>query len=167
MEVEIKARINSESEFIDKIEHMGAVFLREEIEVDVYYNHPCRNFAETDEALRIRNDNSLTYKGKKVGMDTKSREEFIVHFDNSEAMDKILKVLGFREVATVRKRRKYYKMGELNICVDSVDGLGEFTEVECIGDYEDCRKRVLDATKKLGLKNMERKSYLELVLENQ
>ena len=167
MEVEIKARIDSEREFIDKIEHMGAVFLREEIEVDVYYNHPCRNFGETDEALRIRNDNSLTYKGKKVGMDTKSREEFIVHFDNLEEMNKILKALGFREVATVKKRRKYYKLGELNICVDSVDSLGEFTEVECIGDYEDCRKKVLDTAKKLGLRKMERKSYLELVLGNQ
>ena len=48
------------------------------IEVDRYFNHPARDFAETDEALRIRRIgpvNRITYKGPRVDTVTKTRQE--------------------------------------------------------------------------------------------
>ncbi|MCH7990085.1 MAG: class IV adenylate cyclase, partial [Planctomycetes bacterium] len=47
-------------------------------QVDRYFNHPSRDFAQTDEALRIRtmNDRSLlTYKGPLLDAETKTRLE--------------------------------------------------------------------------------------------
>ena len=49
------------------------------IQVDEYYAHPARDFAITDEALRLRTENNLTvitYKGPKLDRETKTREEF-------------------------------------------------------------------------------------------
>ncbi len=166
MEVEIKAKIEDSEEFEEKIKKMGATFVKEITEEDCYYNHPCRNFADTDEALRIRNDFTLTYKGPKVDSDTKSREEYYIKFDSMEKMEQILEKLGFTKVAEVKKRRKYYKLGELNITIDFVENLGKFTEIECIGEYGPCREKVMLLVKELNLKNLERKSYLELVLSH-
>ena len=164
MEVEIKARVDSLEDVERRISEIGGTFIREVVEEDVYYRHPCRDFSRTDEALRIRNDSSLTYKGPKVDTDTKSREEHIIHFDSEEEMKKILESLGFKPVAVVRKRRRYYRIGDVIVSLDSVEELGNFVEVECIGEYEKCRKRVLEVANILNLSDFERRSYLELLL---
>jgi len=165
MEVEIKAKIENKNEFEEKLTSMGAEFIREVVEEDEYFNHPCRDFAATDEALRIRNDGTLTYKGPRVDKDTKSREELNLKIGNMNEARALLISLGFRPVAKVIKRRKYYKIDNITISLDNVPELGDFVEVECIGDYEPCRENVLDMAKKLGLEEFIRKSYLELVLE--
>ncbi len=165
MEVEIKAKIDDANEFIKMIEGMGARFIKEKLEVDWYFNHPCRDFAETDEALRIRSDNTLTYKGPKVDKLTKSREEHYISFNSAGDMKKILLDLGFKEVAKVEKRRKYYTFEDLTVCVDSVKDLGSYVEIECIGEYQPCKEKVIALANKLNIKNFERKSYLELVLQ--
>ncbi len=165
MEVEIKAKIKNRDEIERKLKDIGAEFIKEVGEKDEYFNHPCRNFASTDEALRIRNDYTLTYKGPKVDKDTKSREEINLKIENLKDARKLLISLGFKSVAKVVKRRRYYKMGEINISVDNLPELGDFVEVECIGEYEPCKKKVMEFAKELGLKDFIRKSYLELVLE--
>ena len=165
MEVEIKAKIENREEFEKKLKSLNAEFVREVIEEDEYFNHPCRDFASTDEALRIRNDYTMTYKGPRVDRDTKSREEINLKIDDLNKARNLLISLGFKSVAKVVKRRRYYKIGELNIAVDILPELGDFVEVECIGEYEPCREKVMELAKELGLRDFIRKSYLELVLE--
>ena len=165
MEVEIKARAPDLSALEDKLRGMGAELVREVLEEDEYFNHPCRDFARTDEALRIRNDGTLTYKGPKVDKDTKSREEINLRIGSQEDARKLLLSLGFRPVLVVRKRRKYYRLEGLTVTLDSVDSLGDFVEVECIGEYEPCREKVMRMAEELGLGEFITKSYLELLLE--
>ncbi len=164
MEVEIKSKIDNPDEMERKIKKLGGKFIKEVLESDLYFNHPCRDFAQSDEALRIRNDKSLTYKGPKVDKCTKSREEISVKIESGGEMRKILEKLGFKPVREVRKRRKYYQLGDLSITVDSVEELGFFVEIECIGEYEECIKRVLEIKEKLGLGESIRESYLEMLL---
>ena len=54
LEIEVKARIDSISAVEARILELGGVFRKEVIEVDVYYNHLNRDFAEIDEAIRRR-----------------------------------------------------------------------------------------------------------------
>ncbi len=163
MEVEIKAKIENKNEFERKLK--DAEFIKEVVEEDEYFNHPCHDFASTDEALRIRNDYTLTYKGPRVDKDTKSREEINLKIDDLDKARNLLISIGFKPVAKVVKRRRYYKMGEINISVDNLPELGDFVEVECIGEYEPCKEKVMEFAKELGLGDFIRKSYLELVLE--
>ena len=167
MEVEIKARVEDLKAVEEKLRSMGAKFLREVKEEDEYFNHPCRDFAHTDEALRIRNDGTLTYKGPKVDRDTKSREEVNVKIGSMGDARNLLISLGFRPVAKVVKRRMYYKIDALTISLDHVSGLGDFVEVECMGEYEPCKERVMAMAKELELKEFIRESYLEMLLKMQ
>ena len=74
IEVEVKAHAPKD---FDKLEeellNIGAIRVRDEYQEDTYFNAPHRDFAQTDEALRIRkikNNNSeeiyITYKGAKM-----------------------------------------------------------------------------------------------------
>jgi len=53
-EVEVKFHCGDFSPLREKIKEMGGDFLGLGEEVDTYYRHPSRDFAETGEALRIR-----------------------------------------------------------------------------------------------------------------
>ncbi|MBD3260273.1 MAG: class IV adenylate cyclase, partial [Candidatus Altiarchaeales archaeon] len=110
---------------------LGAKFREEYLQEDVYFAHPCRDFLESGEALRIRcvdGEFFLTYKGPRLDVDTKSRQE--IEFPASAQLFEVLKKLGFREAGCVVKKRRTYKLGDLLFCLDDVEGLGSYLEVE-------------------------------------
>ena len=168
LEVEIKAYCDDVHEIRKGITSLGGEPLGSRIETDIYYNHPGRNFAETDEALRIRRMDQkkiLTYKGPKIGTRSKTRIEKEVTVGDFDNMNEILVHLGFIEAGRVNKRREGYKLGEVHICIDSVDGLGDFVELEKISDErKETEDKLFALAAQLGLNRFERRSYLELVL---
>lgn len=143
----------------------------EKFEHDLYFNHPCRDFGETDEALRIRKDLegvSLTYKGPKVDFETKSREEIKIKVNNFEEAVKLLEKLGFIPVREVKKLRKIYRLGDAIVCVDDVEGVGKFVEIEVESDNIEKKEKLFEIAKFLGYSRSESitESYLEMVLKN-
>lgn len=143
-----------------------------EAQEDAYFTHPARDFATTDEALRLRRVDGrteLTYKGPKLDKATKTRREYTTDVGGFERTRDILLALGFTEVARVRKKRQLWRTGRLEIAVDDVEGLGRYVEVEALAaDQEDparLREEVLAFLKRLGLGSTERRSYLEMLLE--
>lgn len=107
---------------------------------DEYFNHPERDFQKTDEALRIRreqHDNEavrccLTYKGANDSSIGQSRRELETRVEDEHKMRQILLALGFRSAAEVKKRRKEYKKEDLTVCLDELDGLGNYIELEVV-----------------------------------
>ncbi len=170
MEVEVKFRI-TDAEAVERKISAFAEFVVEKIEEDIYFNHPCRDFAETDEALRIRRDSdgfTLTYKGSKIDPETKTRDEIKLRVEDFEKMKEILTRLGFRVAGKVVKRRRIYRSDEVIICVDWLDELGTFVELEVESeDIEWAKKKIFEYAESLGLERGEsiRKSYLEMILD--
>jgi len=170
VEVEVKSSVEDIRKLKKRLSEMGARKVDDAVENDVYYNHPARDFARTDEALRIRTcagRSSLTYKGPKLDFRSKSREELIIGLDSAPDAAAMLERLGFRKVAEVRKRRRKYALGQFEICLDRVAGLGAFIEIEAQAPrkgYEKVLDRALSLLVRLGGKKQERRSYLELLL---
>jgi adenylate cyclase class 2 len=173
MEVEVKFRIEDPDQIEVKVIEF-AEFVIDKIEEDIYFKSPVRDFTKTDEALRIRKDVegvSITYKGPKIDAQTKTREEVKVRL-NAEDYQKaveLLQKLGFERVAVVVKRRKIYRADDILICLDHLDGIGNFVEIEIESDnVEKAKKRIFEMAKRLGLEGLEsiRKSYLEMLLES-
>lgn len=168
--LEIEAKARAEHEAVKRrLRELGAEHRGEETQKDIYFAHPCRDFAATDEALRLRRDSkgcSLTYKGHKIDALTKTREEHEVIIDDYDAAGAVLKSLGFLKVRAVKKKRTYYSLQGFEVMLDEVEGLGEFVEVEKKGEkYEP--KELVDFIKLLGTENLIRKSYLELLMEKE
>jgi adenylate cyclase class 2 len=151
----------------------------EHTEADHYFNAPDRDFARTDEAFRLRRigtANFLTYKGPKRAGPVKVRTELEIPLrDGDEAaaqMQQLLVHLGYRPVAVVRKHRRMYHLERggfaLTVCLDEVEQLGRFAEVEIIAPEERreaAESLLADIAAALGLTHVERRSYLELVLQ--
>jgi adenylate cyclase class 2 len=150
-------------------------------EADYYFNAPDRDFARTDEAFRLRrigDANFLTYKGPKHAGPIKVRTELEIPLrDGDEAaaqMQQLLVHLGYRPVAVVCKHRRMYHLERggfaLTVCLDEVEQLGRFAEVEIVAPEEqrDAAQTVLaDTAAALDLTTVERRSYLHLLLAAQ
>ncbi len=175
IEAEIKVSVDDLSNVRNRLRELKATFITIDEEADVYFNHPLRDFAQTDEALRVRRTGadgiSVTYKGPKFRLETKTREEISVIVGDYDAFIKILKCLDFKPIATILKVREKWKLRDVNVYLDEVKGLGSFVELEAevksgssLSKFEDKLFKILDL---LGLNKHRstRKSYLELILK--
>ena len=140
-----------------------------EVQVDLYFSHPARDFGVTDEALRLRRENErtvITYKGPKLDQDTKLREEIELGVEDLDRMSLVLERMGFRPVIRIVKKRTVYDLQGIHFCLDRLPELGNFVEMEWQGDDLDFgKKRIMELKQKLGLRGNERRSYLELLIE--
>ena len=181
IEVEVKAKINSFDERREKLNEINAVKVKTERQEDRYFNSPVKDFAQTDEALRIRETRSdekhnlfITYKGPKIDAKSKTREEVEMEIEDADKCSKIFENLGFKEVRTVIKDREYYKYENYEISLDNVHGLEPYMEIEISlddnSDYSEAQESIFELFEKLGITDgFERTSYLELLeeLDNQ
>lgn len=176
LEVELKFRINDPQALAEQLASLGAAASDAVEQVDRYFNHPSRDFAVTDEALRIRTvgDASIvTYKGPKQGTAAKTRLEYDLPLADQTATGwaEVLTRLGFREVTTVTKQRTAYTLERdgrrFEVSLDEVAGLGAFAEVETLADESDrtdAEQAVHALAAELGLVDAEPRSYLEMLL---
>lgn len=171
LEIEIKAFCDDPGRVREAIKARGGIERKRVVEEDTYYNHPARDFAETDEALRIRNAQGrqvLTYKGPKLSSRSKARIEEEVDISKNGNMHEVLVHLGFRESGRVIKQRELYRLDDMDITIDEVRGLGTFVELEKKGTSIDkIEPQLFAMAEKLGLSRFERRSYLEMLLEKQ
>ncbi len=177
IEVEVKAKIKSFDEMRKRLDEINAVKVKTEHQEDRYFNSPVRDFAQTDEALRIRETKSdekhnlfITYKGPKIDAKSKTREEVEMEIEDADKASKIFENLGFKEVRTVVKDREYYKYENYEISLDNVHGLDPYMEIEISlednSDYSKAQESIFELFEKLGITDgFERTSYLELLEE--
>ncbi|MBL8829406.1 MAG: class IV adenylate cyclase [Planctomycetaceae bacterium] len=180
-EVEMKFPVADRDTLQKRLAGYGLVWHEPIVQVDRYFNHPSRDFASTDEALRIRSvgeRNWMTYKGPKIDAVTKTRRELefplVEGATACEPLVEVLMALGFRATAEVHKQRQSthltFQHREFEVLLDEVQGVGQFVEIETIATEEvltQARESLLALAAELGLGTSERRSYLEMVLEKQ
>jgi adenylate cyclase class 2 len=177
-EVEQKHRVGDKTALVAKLTKRGATLCDAIVQSDCYFAHPARDFARTDEALRIRTVGAasfVTYKGPKLDAATKTRRELELPLAPSDAdgsqFAELLSALGFTPVATVRKQRQEFHVAydgrDVEVALDEVDGVGTYVELELMSDeagLESAKAVIAALASKLELGPSERRSYLELLL---
>lgn len=166
LEFEVKARVPDADALRRRLGPPRAV----ERHRDTYFQHPARDFAETDEALRLREQGDrveVTYKGPKLDPGSKARLEHTSIVEDATALRRILESVGFHAAAEVRKTREVYRVDGFHVALDAVEGLGAFVEVERVlpegADLTAARQRALELLSAWGLGDPIRESYLELL----
>lgn len=181
LEIEQKYPVPHLSPLQQTLENLGANFEPVIRQVDVYFRHPARDFAATDEALRLRcvgQANCITYKGPKIDAQTKTRREIELPLDSGpkslESWSEMLEILGFRRVREVSKDRipgnLEWEGMEIHLALDQVFGLGTYLELEILADEKElstAKQRLASLAEKLGLRQPERRGYLDLLLSKE
>jgi adenylate cyclase class 2 len=178
LEVEMKFPVKDLNALEQRLQTLKAQLHETRDDADSYFNAPDRDFAKTDEAVRIRRigqANYVTYKGPKIDAHTKTRTEIEVPLapGDKPASDfaNLLQHLGYRPVATVKKHRRLYHLDRedfpLEISLDEVAEVGTYAELEIQAEQnrlEAAKSTLLQTAHDLGLENSERRSYLEMLL---
>lgn len=175
-EVEVKVACDHEP-VVARLSALGARSNGVVVQEDTYYDAPHREFAETDEALRIRRETGsngetavrTTYKGPLVEAGSKTRREVETEVADADALDELFQAVGFEPAASVRKERARYELNGFTVTLDTVDNVGEFVEVETEAAEDgigDAREGAYDVLRSLELDpdTQIRTSYLELLL---
>ena len=183
-EVEVKVPADHDA-VRRRLDEAGAERVERVRQTDTYYDAPHRDFAETDEALRVRRESRpddggtgsgaetrVTYKGPLVDDASKTREEFETGVADGETIRAILSNLGFDPAATVEKGRERYALDGYTVTLDAVEALGEFVEVEreaSESEVEATREGAFDVLRSLGLDPDDgvRASYLGMLLADE
>lgn len=179
LEVELKYRVTDPAAVLARLAAVQGVRVGEVVEVDHYFNAPDRDFKSSGEAFRLRREgtsNRFTYKGPKHNTATKTRTEIEVPVADGDAgaavAEQLVRALGYRSVAVVRKTRAAYDVvrGDFTatVCLDAVEGVGSFVEVEVVCDEAKAaaaESTVLGLAAELGLTVPEPRSYLGMLLE--
>jgi len=183
-EVELKFRVTDAAALEQALIGVAARFRDPVEQVDRYFAHPCRDFARTDEALRLRlvgDDVAITWKGPRIDTATKTREEVELGLASVgaaaltiERWTALLEALGFRLVRDVAKRRRAARVpwqgADVEVALDSVRDLGDFVELELQARSDEvpqARACLESLAHQLGCGDPERRSYLELLLAAQ
>jgi adenylate cyclase class 2 len=180
LEIEIKYRVREFAAIEAQLRRWKTELHEERDDVDEYFQAPHRDFAKTDEAFRLRrigSANLITYKGPRTDATTKTRLEIEIPLAEGDGpakdFEKLVQALGFRPVALVRKRRRVFALSrdgfDVEVCLDHVEEVGDFVELEIVAPpetLEAARTVLLQMANELGLEEKERRSYLEMLLEN-
>jgi adenylate cyclase class 2 len=151
MEIEIKARLKDKEAVMQKLAVLGCVFSEPKTQDDMVWVEKMdslQEFLSNTVFLRIRVEGDkaiLTAKKPKniagEGNLVKREHETIV--DSAEETRAILEMLGLKEAVRTIKKRQKAMCGGYEICIDEVEDLGTFIEVEKIADEKDA-DRILE-----------------------
>ncbi|HRH55845.1 MAG TPA: class IV adenylate cyclase [Candidatus Paceibacterota bacterium] len=180
-EVEVKARIRDKDAIVRALEARGVVLSASESQNDRIYvreTGSLETFLANGLFLRLRTKSSgktlftAKYNPNRNAEQDMVAEEYETEVTNAESMERILALMGFTEAVRVVKERKSGAFGGYEFCLDEVEGLGSFIEVEKMVEHEEdvpaAHAELLTVLSELGIKDEDRftKRYDVLLLEN-
>ena len=175
-EVELKYAVANMPELLAKLESLGFHFGRPVEEQDTFYQHPAKDYAASDECLRIRlraGRYTITYKGPKLDRESKTRHEIELPLtdlaETGRQWGELLQAIGFRASAELKKTRRKAEFTDsgrkYELTLDHIDGLGDFIEIETIAEerqLDEAQQCVKSLATSFDLSEPITTSYLEL-----
>ncbi len=165
-EVEVKARSKNNSEVIQKLEALGCKLSDPIIQSDEIFVPTNITKLPTEvgvPVLRIREQGSKKILTLKIrlsnGLD---KQESETEISDPIAMREIILNTGFHSIAKFTKTRRKTKYNNWEICVDTIEGLGDFVEAEEMtedGNSDEIQKNLFKFLITLGIKQEDREHF--------
>src|SRR5581483_4288171 len=139
-EIEVKVKVENLQELEEKLKSQGCVFADPVSQHDVIYEkvggpNLYEDAKEGNIVLRIRRQpNKVEFNLKQQKSGEMDNIEYETKVDDPESLHQILLLLGWRPQVEVKKNRKKGKLDEYTICLDQVERLGTFMEIEKLTD---------------------------------
>lgn len=152
-EIEVKALLKNKEEVIAKLETLGCALGEPIRQVDTVYTRiPAKTVEEylkNDHFVRIRekSDGRFIFTVKKpLSKEVLTKAEHETEVVNAKELEQALFLMGYQVANKVIKLRCTARYKEFEICIDEVEELGSFIEIEKMSkeDPEIVRKDLID-----------------------
>ncbi len=164
-EVEVKAKLRNPGDFIARLEGIGVKFGPAVNQHDKIFSPKTLESFTTFQTgvsfLRIRNqDSTFLLTLKKSELNELESTEIESEISNPEAIEQIITDLGYKFSVEVRKKRRKANHDEIELCLDEVEGLGTFIELEKLmsmnADVEAVQAELFEFLKQFGVTELDR-----------
>ncbi len=153
-EIELKFRIRNEEQLMNKLANLNCTVGDLIEQNDTIYVNDLKNVESVEGSLwlRVRKENDrieLNCKKRSDKMQDSKEIEFGV--DSYEKAKEFLETLGYKKWVEVNKKRRYSKYLNYNLCIDEVERLGLFIEIELLVNEDDKNDYIEDL---MGVANL-------------
>jgi adenylate cyclase class 2 len=169
MEIEIRAKINNLENIEQNIIKLGAKLIKQKNQVDEYFGE-INLYKKLGYSflMRVRDEGTkkfLTYKGAELKKDG-IWQEYELEIDDIKKSIAMLQAMGLEKIIAVKKYRKEYTLNGLTICLDVIDDLGNFIEIESVDDKDINKDSLKNLMQKLNIKEKQiiHKGYVTILL---
>ncbi len=153
LEVEAKFKVKDLETIENQLKDLNAEFVHIVRQTDTYFSS--RKVMRKGTGMRIRKEKTadgeltmITFKGPRQRGEFKSRTEIELEIDDADKALLLLSELTLSPTLVIDKLRKIYDLDDCQVCLDKVNRLGMFVEIEGPND------RSIDAVRaKIGLKD--------------
>jgi len=153
IEVECKLKIDNPNYIENVLNTLGFKYVETVEETDTYFDNEPEQIRGNDSALRIRTTRNtdtgeitaeLNFKGPKYDNVSVTRPEFETFVGDASVAKAILCQLGYSAVSPyVHKMRKTLTCENITACIDQVEGLGTYLELEIVVSEENKKDAAL------------------------
>lgn len=156
-EIELKFRVKNTEKIISFLEKNNCKISAPIYQNDTIYVENLDNVESTEGSvwLRVRKtDEKVELNYKKQSVKKMESEEIEFEVNSYEKANSFLKALGFKEWVQVNKKRQYSKYQDYNICIDEVERLGTFIEIELLVNEQNdinYEEQLLNVAKEIGI----------------
>ncbi len=144
-EIEVKARVRDLQAVEEKLLALGCVMSESLTQNDITFyiktDIPYDQLVRGQNILRIRQQNGKSiFTIKQTGINDLDSFERETQIADPEEMREAILLMGYSEAVRINKVRKKTMYQGYEICLDQVENLGNFVEVEKITENEDPEK---------------------------
>lgn len=160
IEVEVRFQLLDEQQALTQLRSAGVHFGKPAKQDDQAYAPDGWDYSQTRigvtfARLRTTDDKHL-FTVKRPVTDVRTCIEHECFVSDREAMHDAISLMGFRPTVRIVKTRALAQYGEFTFCLDDVDGLGRFLEVERLAGAEDdteiARTEIEEFIRRIGLR---------------
>jgi adenylate cyclase class 2 len=163
-EIEIKAKLINREKIIEKLKSLGCVFEPAITQNDIVY---AENIGSLEKfrsnefflRLRVKNNSKVFFTTKKRMANDLDAIEHEVEVSSKPEMEQALLIMGYKEATRVNKTRIITHYDGCEICIDEVENLGTFIEMEKLteeGNAEEIQEKLFRFFESIGISREER-----------
>lgn len=143
-EIEVKARVNNLESLVDKIKTQNIKLGPKLEQHDIVYGQPGKTdneFGSVWLRVRVENKTKTYFTLKKSVRGHLDSIEYEVVVNDPDELKYIITQMGFKLYSDLTKVRQKAKIGNIELCVDHLVGLGDYVEAEMlVTDYADYKR---------------------------
>lgn len=142
-EIEVKARLKDKEKVLSELKKSGCVLGDPVRQIDTVYTRVIGGLQEyltNDHFVRIREKSDgrfiFTVKVPKALKENLVKQEHETEIKNALELEQSLFIMGYKISNKVIKIRYTAKLNDYEICIDEVEDLGSFIEVEKLAEHD-------------------------------